>query len=78
MGSYKNILSIGLGCKLYSWNNLIKVKEIIETPVVPQRNDLPTNNKDNPTIEISEKEEESSEVGGGLFNSDSSDENNSD
>lgn len=77
MNSYKNILAIGLECKLYSWNNLIKVKEIIETPIVPQINDLPTDNKNNQTIEISEKEE-SSEVGGGLFNSDSSNENSSD
>jgi hypothetical protein len=71
LNSYKDVLAIGLECKLYSWDNLTKVKEIIENPILPKINDLSTNNENDPIIEISEKEE-SSEVGGGLFNSDSS------
>merc|ERR550519_2781046 len=72
MDAYKNILSIGLACKDYSWENLGKVKEILAdpsafaaaaAPAAGAAGDAPAE----AAVEEEEEEEEESAAAGGMF-----------
>jgi len=79
MDAYKNMLAVGLACKDYSWENLVKVKEILADPSAFAAAAAPAAGAagDAPAaaaVEEEEEEEESSAAAGGMFGgSDSSD-----
>lgn len=78
MDAYKNILSIGLACKDYSWENLGKVKEILADPSAFAAAAAPAADAAAPEAaapaEEEEEEEESSVAAGGMFGGSSSSE----
>jgi len=76
MDAYKNMLSIGLACKDYQWENLTKVKEILADPskfaaaAAPAATGAPAEAA--APEEEEEEEEESSVAAGGMFGGSSS------
>lgn len=83
MDAYKNMLSIGLACQGYSWDNLSKVKEILADPsafaAAAPAAVAGTSEAAAPVVEEEEEEEESSVAAGGMFGgSDSSSDDDSD
>lgn len=82
MDAYKNMLAVGLSCDNYSWENLVKVKEILADPSKFAAAAAPASGGDAPAeaaavVEESE-EEESSAAAGGMFGGSSSDDDDSD
>lgn len=85
MDAYKNMLSIGLGCSSYSWENLDKVKEILADPSAFMSAAAPaaaatggaTAAAAEPEPE-EEEEEESSVAAGGMFGGSDSSSDDSD
>merc|ERR550519_3157084 len=78
MDAYKNILSIGLACKDYSWENLGKVKEILADPSAFAAAAAPAGGSGDAAPAAAaepeeEEEEESSAAAGGMFGGSSSD-----
>jgi len=76
MDAYKNVLAVGLACKDYSWENLVKVKEILADPskfasAAPTAGAADTGAA--AVEEEEEEEEESSAAAGGLFGGSGSD-----
>jgi len=82
MDAYKSMLAVGLGCSTYSWENLVKVKEILADPskfaaaAAPAAAGPATEAA--PVVEEEEEEEESSVAAGGMFGGSSSDDDSSD
>jgi len=82
MDAYKNILSVGLACKDYSWENLTKVKEILADPSAFAAAAAPAADAGAPAdaapeVEEEEEEEESSVAAGGMFGGSSSSDDDS-
>jgi large subunit ribosomal protein LP0 len=85
MDAYKNILSIGLACQGYSWDNLSKVKEILADPsAFAAASAAPAASGTEAAAAVveeeEEEEEESSVAAGGMFggSDSSSDDDDSD
>jgi len=73
MDAYKNILAVGLGCESYSWENLVKVKEILKDPskfaAAAPASGAPASGTTAAAAVVEEEpeEEESSAAAGGMF-----------
>merc|ERR1712062_739986 len=74
MDAYKNMLSIGLACSTYSWENLEKVKTILADPSAFMAAAAPTGGAGGAAeaapeaaVKEEEEEEESSVAAGGMF-----------
>jgi len=83
MDAYKSMLAVGLGCTTYSWENLVKVKEILADPskfaAAAAPAEAAATTEAAPVVEEEEEEEESSVAAGGMFGgSSSSDDDDSD
>jgi len=84
MDAYKSMLAVGLGLKTYSWENLVKVKEILADPskfmsagpAAASGGDAKP--AEEAKAEEEEEEEESSAAAGGLFGGSGSDSDDDD
>merc|ERR1719264_228119 len=81
MDAYKSMLAVGLACSSYSWENLVKVKEILADPskfAAPAAATEAAPEAAAAVEEEEEEEEESSAAAGGMFGGSESSDGSSD